>query len=235
MGRFGITYNGRHSYKDLDLTVAHKKIGNPRKIKRKQRVPHSNKMYDFSLIYGSQEYEERPLTYVFNVKDYNKAHLAIGKIQALNWLMSANEKVVLKDDYIPGYCFLAEVEEDPDFDELRFRGTLTVNFTAYPFKISELEEGHDIWDDFNFLLDAAQRTRYEINGSQEVTLYNNGASVVNPIIRATAPMKIEKGNITYHVPAGESSSLDFFISQGEMNITVIGDGEISFHWHKELI
>lgn len=232
---FGITFNEKHSFRDFGLRVLEKHIGNPSKIKRKERVPFSNKIYDFSSVYGGQEYEERHLTYVFNLRDYDKVNLAIKKIEILNWLMQPNEKVQLLDDYIPGYYFLAEVEEDIDFAELRFRGVFTVNFTAYPFKISELKEGHDLWDPFNFLLDYAQTTEFTVNGTKEVTLYNPGASVIQPKIIASNVMTITKGNTTFNVPSGESQSHDFILHQGENKMTIKGIGKISFHFRKELI
>lgn len=235
MTRFGIKFDDRHSYDDFGLTVAERNIGNPKKIKIKERVPFSNEIYDFSGIYSGQEYEERQLTYVFNVKDYEKIPLTMKKIQALNWLMKPNEKTQLFDDYIPGYYFLAEVEEAPDFDELRFHGRLTVQFTAYPFKIGELEEGNDIWDTFNFLLDYAQITQFEINGSKEITLYNPGVSAVKPVISATAPMEIRKDNKTYSVKAGETQSFDFMLPNLENKMIITGNGSISFHFRKELI
>lgn len=235
MTRFGITFDGKHSYRDFGLTVVDKVIGNPKKIKVKERVPFSNEIYDFSGIYGGQEYEERPLTYVFNVKDYDKIDFSIKKIEVLNWFMGPNRKIKLIDDYIPGYYFLAEVEEDPDFEEMRYRGKLTVDFTAYPFKIGELEEGNDIWDTFNFLLDYAQTTEFNVSGSLNAKLYNPGIQTLKPTIRASAPMVIKKGNTTFNVPAGESSSFDFLLPSGTSNITITGTGNISFHFRKELI
>lgn len=233
--RFGITFDGLHSYRDFGLKVIDRKIGRPSKIKTKESVPHSNVMYDFSGIYGGQQYTERTLTYVFDVKDYNKIHLDTKATAVENWLMRPNEKIQLIDDHVSGYYFLAEVEEDPDFDELRFRGRLTVNFTAYPFKIGELEEGNDIWDTFNFLLDYAQITQFEINGSKEITLYNPGVSAVKPVISATAPMEIRKDNKTYSVKAGETQSFDFMLPNLENKMIITGNGSISFHFRKELI
>ncbi|RST57684.1 phage tail protein [Siminovitchia terrae] len=233
--RFGITFDGKHSYRDYGLTVADKVIGNPSKIKVKERVPFSNEIYDFSGIYSGQEYEERQLTYVFNVKDYDKIDLSIKKVEVLNWVMRPNRKVKLIDDYIPGYYFIAEVEEDPDFGELRYHGTLTVNFTAYPFKIGELEEGNDLWDPFNFLLDYAQATEFDIRGSQNITLYNPGTNTSKPTIKATAPMQIIKDGKTFNVPVGESQSYDFLLTGIENKMTVRGNGKISFHFRKELI
>jgi len=232
---FGITFDSKHSYEDFGLRVVSRQIGNPPKIKRKERVPYSNKIYDFSSIYGGQEYGERLLTYTFQVKDYKKIDLNIKKVEVLNWLMKPNEKIKLIDDHIPGYYFLAEVEDEIDFDELRFRGLITVQFTAYPFKISELYEGHDIWDEFNFLLDYAQVTEFNVNGSLEVTLYNSGANVVQPRIISSAQMQIIKDGTIYIIPAGESESHDFVLQNLENKLTIVGNGYIQFLFKKELI
>lgn len=235
MSRFGITFDGKHSYRDFGLTVAERVIGNPKKRKIKERIPFSNVEYDFSGIYGGQEYEERTITYVFNVKDYDKIDLENKKTQVINWLLKPNKKVKLVDDYIPGYYFLAEVEENPNFDEMRYHGRLTVNFTAYPFRIAEREEGHDIWDEFNFLLDYAQETKFDVSGSLDVVLYNPGINVSHPIINATEPMEIVKNGITYSIPIGQSQSFDFSLAPGKNEFTVKGNGTISFHFRKELI
>lgn len=191
----GIAFNGQHSYTDLGLTIASKNIGNPSKLKRKERVPFSNTDYDFSGIYGGQEYTERELTYTFNVLGYqdNKDYFTTKKIEALNWLMSANKKGKLTDDTIEGYHFLAEVEDSVELIENEAAGTLTATFTAYPFKISDHCEGDDIWDTFNFLLDYAQVTEFNVSGATTVTLYNNGANNISPTIQASSPMKIVKG------------------------------------------
>lgn len=234
MVNLGITYDGRHS-SEYGLRLVDRVIGNPNKIKGKERIPFSNELYDFSSIYGGQEYEERSLTYVFNVKDYNKIDLEVKKTAVNNWVMQPNKKIQLFDDYIPGYYFMAEVEDGPDFTELRYNGRITINFTAYPFRISQLEEGNDIWDTFNFLLDVSQITNFKVNGSINTTLYNAGVAALYPIIKATAPMEIIKDGITYTVPIGESKSLDFYLKIGENPIIINGNGNISFHFRKELI
>lgn len=232
----GITFEGKHSYKDFGLTIAPgRNIGNPSKIKRKERVPFSNKIYDFSGIYGDQEYEERPLTYTFNIIADKKVQLSFIKTEALNWLMGSSGKVKLMDDAIPGYYFLAEVENGPDFDENEADGALTVEFTAYPYKVSEHEEGSDIWDDFNFLLDYAQETEFTIRGSKQVVLYNPGAAIARPRMQASAAMQITKGGTVYFVPTGESHSPDFILNKGENILSISGNGTISFHFRKEMI
>jgi len=235
----GITFDGKHSFRDFDLTIAPgRNIGNPSKIKRKERVPFSNVEYDFSNIYGGQEYTERPLIYTLNVIDkhnYSKDHFSIMKIAILNWLMGPSGKGKLTDDAIPGYYFLAEVENGPELEEHEFDGTLAVEFTAYPFKISELEEGHDIWDEFNFELDVAQIPVFEVNGSREVTLYNAGASSVVPTIKASSEFTIEIDTISDTVSAGTHKSELIRLRKGENKIMLTGNGTIEFGFYKELI
>lgn len=236
---YGIKFNGKHSYRDFGVTIAEKDIGYPDKEKIKVKVPFSNVEYDFSNIYGEQTYTPRPLTYTLNVLDKNNNNttekINVIETQLSNWLMNSNGKQKLYDDAIPGYYFFAEVEGGLSFDELWNSGTLTVEFTAYPFMIAELPEGHDIWDDFNFDLDIAQDVDFNVSGSLDVTLYNLGVPSLTPTITASTPMTIEMGNRTFNVPSGESKSLDFTLKPGENDMTISGNGSISFTFYKELI
>lgn len=231
-----IFFNGKDSYKDFGLTISDPKIGNPSKIKNMERIPFSNEVYDFSGIYFGQEYEERELSFTFNIAWREKSNdFFMYETEVLNWLTSTNKKEKLTYSGLPGYYFMAEVVTGPDADYRFVGGTMTVDFTAYSFKIAELEEGHDIWDDFNFLLDYAQTTDYDVRGQQIVTLYNPGVSIIKPKIKATAAMEIIKDGTTFKVPAGESDSYDFILKKGENRMTVRGNGHISFHFRKELI
>src|SRR5690625_299873 len=237
---YGIRFNGKHSHKDMGVTLGiERDIGYPEKEKIKVKVPFSNIEYDFSEIYGEQTYTERLLTYTLNILDKNVINdtqrINILETKISNWLMNSNGKQRLYDDAIPGYYYLAEVEGGVSFDELWNHGTLTVEFTAYPFMISELEEGNDIWDTFNFELDVAQITDFEVNGSLEVVLYNVGTPNLSPEIEATAPMEIVKDGVAYSVPIGKSKSSDFKLITGENNLTITGNGTIKFLFYKELI
>lgn len=236
---YGIKYNGKHSYDDFGLTLAPgKHIGIPNKEKIKIKVPFSNVEYDFSEIYGSQTYTPRPLTYLFNIFDknnFNKQKMNMMKIEFINFLMNSNGKQKLYDDAIPGYYFLAEVEGNSSFNEDKKTGILTVNFTAYPFMIAEHPEGHDIWDDINFDLDVLQPVEFSVNGSLTINLQNVGVPDLNPTIKSTSEMIINIRNKTFNVPSGESQSSDFILKSGENEMTIIGNGTISFLFYKELI
>lgn len=233
---YGIQFLELHSYYDMGVTMAPgKNIGIPKKKKILVTVPFSNEEYDFSEIYGEQNYESRPLTYVFNIKGPNKIAMNVKKTKIINWLLNSHGKQKLYDDAFPGYYFLAEIESDASFNENWHDGTLTVTFKAYPFMIAELQEGNDIWDTFNFELDVAQVTDFNVDGNADVTLYNVGTPSLTPTIEASATMEITKDGITYNVPKGKSNSSDFVLLTGENKLNIKGNGTISFKFHKELI
>jgi phage-related protein len=235
---YGITFLGKHSFKDMGFTISEKEIGFPNKEKIKIKVPFSNVEYDFSELYGSQTYTTRALTYTFNVLDRNgnnKEKMNSLKTVLVNWLMNSRGKQKLYDDAIPGYYFLAEVENEASFQENWDTGTLTVEFTAYPFMISELPEGHDIWDSFNFVLDVSQVVDFNVNGSLDITLINPGTPNVTPEINTSSSMKIIKGAIEYTIQAGKTKDQDFILESGENRLKIIGNGTISFTFYKELI
>lgn len=234
----GITYLDKHSYNDFGITKAPgDKIGYPNKRKILVTVPFSNFEYDFSEIYGDQVYEPRPLTYKFNIYDeYKPGRISymMKNIPFINWLMNSKGKQKLFDDNIPGYYFLAEVE-NIDIADNGTHGILTVDFKAYPFMIALLPEGNDIWDDFNFELDVAQNVDFDVSGSLFVTLINPGTPNVVPEIICTNQMTIKKDNIIYTLNAGLTKSEDFVLKSGENEFEIEGNGHISFKFYKELI
>ena len=234
---YGIVFDGQRS-NDFGLDVSDKVIGMPAKTKVIQELPYSNHVIDLSEIYGNQQYKERIYEMTFIVRDaedWSKDRLYIMWTKAVNWLMNPSHKVKLVDDNMSNYYYLAEVQAKPDWNEFRIYGLLKVEFVCYPFRISELAEGNDIWDDFNFELDIAQNTDYEINGSRTITLFNVGSNSVAPQLISTAPFTITMNNQQFTLGAGTYDSPDFMLMTGETRLTVTGTGKLSFVWHKELI
>lgn len=160
----GFTFDGKHSYRDMGMTIdPERNISIPNKVKYKESLPFSNKVWDFSSIYGGPTYEERTLTYKFNLmgkRIESKADMNMIKTVLLKWLLSPNEKKPLYDDHFPNFYFMAEVEGNNNFVEDWKHGFLNVTFTAQPFMIDRMPEGHDIWDLFNFDLDVSQPTKF---------------------------------------------------------------------------
>ena len=235
----GITFLGKHSYRDFGLTLAKgKSIGIPDKEKILVKVPFSNSEYDFSNIYGSQVFSHRELTYPFNIYatgENAKVLMNNKKTQVLNWLMNSNGKQKLYDDAFPNYYFLAEVESGVSFDEDYASGILTVKFNAYPFMIADLLEGNDIWDTFNFELDVSQEVEYKVTGTRTITIINNGTPDVYPTIVSTAPFSLTSGGRSLNVTSGVTTQTNFPLKNGSNVIKLDGTGTVTFRFNKELI
>lgn len=229
----GITKGDKHSFKDFNLTLASKNISIPKKKKIKETVPFMNGSYDFSLLYGEQTYEERELSYTFNLISDNKFKLNTLKIKILEWLNEGIQEP-LYDDAIQGFYFLAECESI-DINEKFKDIQITAKFTAYPFKISKLQDSHDIWDEFNFELDMVQDTSFKIDVIKSIQLYNNGSVSTNPIVTCSEDMEIIKGNTTFKFKSGETKSWSFKLDKGLNNLTIKGIGTIEFKWYKEVL
>lgn len=237
--REGITFNDKHSYKEFGMTIGFgKQIFTPEKRKILVQVPFSNHQIDFSEIYGAQTYDQRELVYtlqLFNRHGYNNQQMSSIKAKVLNWLLNTGGKVKLYDDDYPNYYFLAEVQSSMHIEDLWSVGKLVVTFTAYPFMVSELKEGHDIWDEINFELDWFQPVDFSVSGSLDISLYNAGAPDVTPTVTASNSMTIEMTDRTIEIPSGESSGRDFILNPGMNDMTIRGNGSISFRFYKELI
>ncbi|WP_413521386.1 phage tail protein [Carnobacterium divergens] len=234
---YGISFNGHHS-KEFGLDVLSKKIGFPSKNKALREIPHSNEVYDFSEVYGTQNYTERPIEIVFHIIDrsnWDKESMYIMWTKVVAWLMEPSHKIPLYDDIMKEYYYLGEVQEKPDFDEMRFNGKFKVIFQCYPFRIHELQEGNDIWDTFNFELDIAQIVKHDIKGSKQITLYNIGMSNLPPVVVATSEMEIQFKGKSYKVLSGENKVTGFYLLPGINEFKVIGNGTIEFEFHKEVI
>ena len=229
----GITIGDKHSYKDFGLTIVSKNIGTPKKKKIKETVPFMNGTYDFSSIYGEQCYEERELTYKFNLISNSKIQLSMLNTLITNWLMN-NFKTELYDDSIPGFYFMAECEE-VDFDENRKDGILTVKFNSYPFKISTNYEGSDIWDIFNFELDYVQDTKFNVNRIKNIEIFNNSAIGVYPEVICDSDIYVTKNNIKYKFQKGTTKDFRFKLDKGYNNLTLEGNGAVEFLFKKEVL
>lgn len=232
--REGFKFDGKHT-KEFGMSLKSRSAPTPEEKSITEEVPFMQGIYDFSTILGERFYRNRTLSYVFEVYERNYDHRKVDETVLKNWLMKPGY-IPLYDDHDPGYyyqakCTSVEIEDDHKAGRL----IVNVSFDAYPFMISILPEGHDIWDEFNFELDVSQLVEYTVNGSREINLLNVGSCSVVPTITASSPMEIIKENTTYQVPSGESKSELFRLKIGENPMTVNGNGTIKFTFYKELM
>ena len=232
---YGITFNGRHSFNDMGYKIlSNREIKSPSKIKVKKSVPYMNGSYDFSNLYGGNCFTDRVLEYTFLLKATSNKNLEAVRMDCENWLMGTNEQTKLIDDNMNLYYYLAECE-NIEFEDMGIIGKLTATFNAYPFRLYGWVEGNDLWDRFNFELDVSQDVKFDIEGSKDIVLYNQGATHVKPTIIASSDMEIVKDDITYSIEKGTTNDWQFVLGVGENYLTVKGTGTIEFEFRKEVL
>ncbi len=153
-------FNGK-STRDFGLTIGRGvEIGYPDKNKKIEPLAWTNVQYDFSNLYGSQQYTNRLLKFPIHIMNKSENSIYFQNTKILKWLMSVGRQPFYYSE-IPGYYFMAEVVSDVEY-ELRHvhDGVLEIVFECYPFMIDRMPEGHDIWDLFNFDLDVSQPTKF---------------------------------------------------------------------------
>ena len=232
---YGISYNNKHSFNDLGLTVLNTRvIETPSKIKITETIPFMNGSYDFSNLYGSNCYTERQIEYEFLIKARNSTELEFKRMQAEQWLLSPNTKTPLIDDNLSGYYYKAECIST-EFEDLINIGKLKATFIAYPFRISTEYEGNNLWDSFNFERDVLQDTKFTVNGISSVSIYNSSVIDIEPEIIASSQFEITLDNKKYTVKAGTSKDYRFKFKKGANNLTLKGNGTIEFRFRKEVL
>ena len=226
---------GNFDSREYGMRLIDRSAPSPSEKTMKESVPFAHGDYDFSFILGERMYENRPLTYTFHVHQHDYERRKHTQTALENELMRQGIANII-DSYSPGYHYNGKcVGVDTTDDHVYNRLIVNIEFDCYPFKVSQLPEGHDIWDEFNFELDVAQLTEYEIDGTKTITLYNGGAVSIVPTITASSEFEIQKGNITITVSAGTHKSELLRLNTGDNELTITGNGTIEFDFYKELI
>lgn len=230
----GIEINNIHTYRDLGVSISSKTIGTPALNRITESVPFMNGVYDFSDIFEDETYGERVLQYEFDLSDVSKELMNAKKMKIINFFKN-NRNSVLRDDTIKGYFFNFERMTDHSFKESGLEGKLTVSLTTHPFKVRDVYEGNNSWDDFNFELDILQDTKFEVSNITNITIHNTGGKKVIPEVICSSDMEVVKDNMTYKLNKGSSKDYRFKLDVGANNITVKGNGFIEFKFRKELL
>lgn len=228
----GFKFNNQHT-SDYNMWLVDRSAPTPQEKTIVEDIPFMQGNYDFSDMLGERIFQNRPLTYTFEILNRNYSHRKSIQTSLENWLMQSGFKN-LYDDHAENYYYIAKCTSVDVADS--YGGlTVSIEFEAYPFKISEHPEGHDIWDIFNFETDYFLPKEFTVSGTTEINVYNAGISGITPTIKASSPMEIVKGGLTYQIPAGTSKSEQFRLLPNDNIVTVNGNGTIEFVYYKELI
>lgn len=194
------------SFDDFGASVAERKINSPPKKEIKETVPFSNVTYDFSAINGELYWGERELEYIFEITAPNPEALENKKTAFSNWVMNVMEEKIL-DPFIPDFHFMGTYKDMTlDDDESIEKTTITVKFTAYPYKIANSPKT------YNFTVPA--------NTETVKTVINNSGHKVTPIIITDVGIILTLDSGSYSVPIGETADSSLKLNVGENTLTI---------------
>ena len=209
-----------------------------------ETVPFMNGSYDFTNIYGPTTYKDRIITIrviTENRTDIRRATLHEKYSMLRNFLLPLSQSK-LELDYIEGY-FLGRCTGISSKNGFELLGYIDIEFTCYPFRFMNKYEGDDLWDTFNFETGIAQETKFDINGTKAITLYNLGGNVIYPIIVITNAstsdiFKIEHNGKIYQFTSesvGTNKIKELPINIGINKMTITGKGTIEFKFKREVL
>ncbi len=212
------------SFEDFGASVAARTISPPSKKSIKETVPFSNLAYDFSKINGEVYWEERELEYTFEILGITPQDLEEKKTAFANWVMNVMGERIY-DPFIPDYHFLGTYDsmefEDEDNQE---KTTVTVVFTAYPYKISNTKT------EYNFTLEA--------EGEKTVNIVNASSHRITPTITTDQSLTITLGSDSYGVAAGMYNDESFKLAAGVNSLTLKNSASaacnVSFSFYTEV-
>ncbi|MDN6626360.1 MAG: hypothetical protein L0K82_03995 [Pisciglobus halotolerans] len=159
----GIKIDGIDLYKEFGILPESRSIGKPSKEKVLEKIPYSNHTLDFSELYGENTFNERQIEYTLNIIGRQPNIEAAYQLESkLTNILMRKSQFKLQDDVFPNYYFLVEQRKGPNFELNSYAGKLILTLDAYPFRISELPEGNNLWKTFNFYEDVLQETKFHV-------------------------------------------------------------------------
>lgn len=207
----GFTIDGTHISRDLGFAISGRELSAPVLKSARKTVPFTNGSYDFSMVYGQLFYEDRELTYSFDVIGCPKEVEA--EVARLLGFLSSVHEADIHDDDRPYYHFRGSYgEAEVEWDESGEAATVTVTFLVYPFLISDdvCEKRVEVGD--NVIENHGQPTR--------ITVVPDG----------TMTIQIGALKQTFN---GETVA-DIALGHGENTVKVTGGGGV-LKWNEEVM
>ncbi|EAD1842031.1 hypothetical protein SQ72_00800 [Listeria monocytogenes] len=198
-------------------------------------VPFMQGVYDFSSMLGERVFQNRLISYEFQLFNVPYRERKIAEIKLKQKLMGLGNSA-LKDSHDIGFYWLGKcasvaIEDDESYQNLK----VTIAFDCYPFMISEKQEWDDVWDTVDFAFDIFQHMSFTVDGEKRVSLFNAGSASVSVKVKSSEDIRILKGNTEYYFTSGVTNDESFRISSGKTDLVLKGNANIDFSFVKEVL
>jgi len=206
-------------------------------------IPYMQGVVDMSNLLGNRIYDNRAITYIFYRFGVNRKGTARDFQTTITNLLMREFDQRLDDSFEPDFFYQGKCQEVvvvDDYDRNRLR--IEITFDLYPFKIAKHTEGDDLFDPFNFDIDAFHDglSFAVTNQPTTIRLYNASQLVLRPLVTASATIELTregKAPVQIHPGTGITYN-NFRLEQGMNTLTlrgITGMATISFDWRKERI
>lgn len=204
-----IVIGDKASFDDFGASVAKRARKKPKKKSIKETVPFSNITHDFTAINGEIYWEEGEHEYIFEMVAPSAERLEEMKTAFENWVMNII-KEELHDPLIPDYHFIVTYEDmSYEDDENMEKTTVSVVFSAYPYKIANHEKSFEFkvpnyMKHFYVQNDSSHRVtpRFTVSDGAELVVTNYEADWKTKIYEGTTEneaIKLASGLNTLYV------------------------------------
>ena len=225
-----ITIGDKNTWDDWHLVPASRPLVTPPNVNTSYvTVPGASGSLDLTeALTGYPTYSNRSGSWEFLVMNgYGEWYARYSEIMA--YLHGKKMRAILDDDpnyYYEGRFSVASWSSPKNWSRI------TINYNVGPYKI----EVHSIdenwqWDPFNFETDMVHSYKdLEVNGTREVTVYND-IMRVRPVIVCSNAMSVAFKGKTYQLSSGQNSVREIMFSEGANLLTFNGTGTVSIQMH----
>lgn len=195
----GFSAHGKHSVTDFGACYASRNTGVPSKKSVTATVPYMSGFYDLSDLYGGVAYENREVTYSFDLLEDTPEELQAAKSELLAWLSQINDEHISDDD-MSGRHFIGSFDS-ASFDEgdEGLSGTLEVTFLCQPFLEDDEATTQTLTEGSNTVTVSGQPVNaYAVcaEGSATLTFSGSAQAVTTTQIRVSPQLKSGENTVT---------------------------------------
>ena len=225
-----ITIGDKNTWDDWHLVPTSRPLVTPPNVNTSYvTVPGASGSLDLTeALTGYPTYSNRSGSWEFLVMNgYGEWYARYSEIMA--YLHGKKMRAILDDDpnyYYEGRFSVASWSSPKNWSHI------TINYNVGPYKI----EVHSIdenwmWDPFNFETDMVHTYKdLEVNGTREITVYND-IMRVRPVIVCSNAMSVAFKGKTYQLSSGQNSIREIMFSEGANVLTFNGTGTVSIQMH----
>lgn len=197
----GFSVGGVHVCADLGFCVSSRALSAPAVKSVRKTIPFMDGSYDFSAVYGRLYYDDRELTYAFDVVGDCPREVERRASELVEFLASIHESDIHDDDS-PYYHFRGSTTSiESEWDESGLGVSVTATMTVYPFRIAddECEARVDVGD--NVIKNEGFPARITVVPDSTMTI-QIGALKQTFSGEAVADIALDRGDNTVTVTSG---------------------------------